>query len=186
MAWVRVVSEEEAKGDLAEAYARIRGARGRVANVIGVSSVLPEVMERNVDYYMALMYGSHKLPRAQREMIAVEVSRVNRCEYCVRHHAAALARVAKDPAFAAVRAAGDDAGLAAKDRALLAFARKLVLTSADTREADVQALRAAGWGDEEIVAAVHIVGYFSLMNRIVHGLGVDLEPDAGADAAYKY
>ncbi|MCA1813149.1 MAG: peroxidase-related enzyme [Halobacteriales archaeon] len=186
MAWVRIVPEERAEGELAAAYARVRRQRGKVAGVIAVSGALPTVMERGVDYYLALMYGSHSLPRADRERVAVEVSRANACAYCVQHHAAALARVLHDDAAAERAAHGDTAGLAAREVAMLGYARKLTLAPATVGPQDVEALRKAGLDDEQVVAVNHVVAYFNMMNRIVLGLGVELEQDAGADPAYKY
>lgn len=185
MPWVRVVPEDAAEGELQEAYAQVRRSRGRVANVIAISGLLPQVMLRGIDFYMALMYGSHRLPRPQREMVAVEVSRANGCEYCVRHHAAALARVAT-PEVAQRVADGQHAGLPPRDLAMLGYARKLTLTPRLVGPGDVDALRRGGLGDEEIVAVNHIVAYFNMMNRIVQGLGVELEPDQGAAPEYKY
>lgn len=187
MAWVRIVPEEAAEGALKEAYARVRERRGRVANVVKVSSLLPDVMERGIELYLALMFGRHKLPRAQREMVAVEVSRANRCEYCVAHHGAALARVLKDEGFAhRFMQEGSALPLAESDRAMLGYVRKLTLAPAEVGPQDVEALRRAGFGDEEIVAINHITAYFNMMNRIAQGLGVELEADKGADPGYKY
>lgn len=187
MAWIKTVPEGEANGALSESYRRIRERRGLVANVIRISGLLPEVMDRNLDYYMALMYGTHKLPRAAREMVAVEVSRANGCEYCVNHHGAALGRVLRDDAAAReFMEHGRAAFVTAKDRAMLRYARQLTLTPTQAGPRDVQSLRVAGFEDEEILAINHIVGFFNLMNRVVLGLGVDLEPDRGAAFAYKY
>jgi uncharacterized peroxidase-related enzyme len=187
MAWVRVIEEAKATGELKAAYDRIQKARGQVGNVVKITGLLPAVMERNIDLYVALMYGPHKLPRAEREMVAVEVSRANRCDYCVAHHGAALGRVLRDEAKAAqFMRDGTLPGMAEKDRAMLAYARKLALTPAEVGPRDVEAVRHAGFDDEEIVAINHIVGYFSLMNRVVQGLGVELEPDRGASPLYKY
>jgi len=44
-------------------------------------------------------------------------------------------------------------------------------------EADVDALRGAGWSDEEIHDACQVVAYFNFINRIADGLGVDPEPE---------
>jgi len=41
----------------------------------------PEQLRSSVDLYLKLMHGSSDLSRAQREMLAVVVSSVNRCHY---------------------------------------------------------------------------------------------------------
>lgn len=187
MAWIRTVGEGEAKGPTKEAYDRIRARRGAVGNVVKVSGLLPEVMERGIDFYVALMFGRHGLPRAQREMVAVVVSRANGCDYCVHHHGAALARVTHDPAFAeAIMRTGEHTALTVQDRAMLGYARKLTQTPAQVTRQDVEALRLAGFDDEAILAINHVAAYFNMMNRIASGLGVELEPDKGADPRYKY
>ncbi len=43
-------------------------------------------------------------------------------------------------------------------------------------KADVETLRAAGLDDKEILAVVHITGFFNYLNRLADGLGIDLEP----------
>jgi hypothetical protein len=44
-------------------------------------------------------------------------------------------------------------------------------------EADLAPLRAAGLDDRAIHDAVQAIAYFSYINRVADGLGVDLEPD---------
>jgi len=45
--------------------------------------------------------------------------------------------------------------------------------------AAVDAMRAAGCGDDEILEANLVVAYFAYANRIADGLGIRLEPHAG-------
>ena len=44
-------------------------------------------------------------------------------------------------------------------------------------EADVAALRAAGWDDGEILEINQVAAYFAYANRTVQGLGVTTEGD---------
>jgi len=68
------------------------------------------------------------------------------------------------------------AGLDPAEVALLDYATKLTESPAAMTEADVQALRAHGFTDEQIVDAAHCIGYFNFINRVLDGLGVDPEP----------
>lgn len=81
MAWIKVVSSGDAIGELAEQYARIRGGSGNVANILTVHSLNPGALRTHYDLYKTLMFGPSDLTRAQREMIAVVVSRANGCHY---------------------------------------------------------------------------------------------------------
>ena len=67
------------------------------------------------------------------------------------------------------------APLSEADRALCAYAEKLTLAPREVIEADVAALRRAGWGDDVIHDAAQVVAYFNYINRIANGLGVALE-----------
>ncbi len=68
------------------------------------------------------------------------------------------------------------AGLPAREAALLDFAVKLTLQPTAVRREDLDALRGHGYGDEQLVDAVHCIGYFNFINRVLDGLGVDPEP----------
>jgi uncharacterized peroxidase-related enzyme len=81
MAWIQVVPPSEATGDLAEQYAKIRDASGRVANILAVHSLNPAALRAHFALYRTLMFGRSELSRAQREMIAVVVSVTNGCHY---------------------------------------------------------------------------------------------------------
>jgi rubrerythrin len=63
------------------------------------------------------------------------------------------------------------------DRALCVYGEKLALRPGEMKEDDVRALRAAGLDDRAIHDADQVVAYFSYINRVADGLGVDLEPD---------
>ena len=62
-----------------------------------------------------------------------------------------------------------------RQRALLAYADRLTRDPAAVRNADVEALRHAGWSDEAILHACEVVAYFNFVNRLADGLGVQLE-----------
>ncbi len=64
------------------------------------------------------------------------------------------------------------APLAPADRAMLDYATKLTRTPGAMCESDVQALRAVGFSDADILDIAQVVGYFNYSNRIANGLGV--------------
>ncbi len=64
-----------------------------------------------------------------------------------------------------------------RTRALLDFGWKLTTQQWECREADIRALRAAGFADEAIVDAVGIIGYFNFITRVADALGVELNPE---------
>ncbi len=68
------------------------------------------------------------------------------------------------------------AGLTRREVALLDFAVKLTKLPSGVRKDDLDALRRHGLSDEQLVDAVHCIGYFNFINRVLDGLGVDPEP----------
>ncbi len=67
------------------------------------------------------------------------------------------------------------APLSDADRAMLEYAEKLTLRPWEMVEADVQALRAAGFSDTAILDINQVTGYYAYVNRLADGLGVELE-----------
>lgn len=186
MAWIRVVDEEEAAGELRETYDQVREKRGSVANVYKAHSLRPETMLAHMEFYLKLLYGRSRLSRMEREMIAVAVSRANRCAYCVRHHGDALSKYLKEAAVLEQLATDyRQAALSARHRAMLDYAVMLTTALPEVTQETLAPLRAAGVGDDEILDVNLIASYFNFVNRFVAGLGVELEPGVSA-ATYKY
>jgi uncharacterized peroxidase-related enzyme len=82
MAWIETVDPARATGLLKRLYDEAVARAGKVFNVLRCQSLRPEVLEIGVRLYEELMISDRSpLSRAQREMIAVAVSRANRCHY---------------------------------------------------------------------------------------------------------
>ncbi|MFQ5707984.1 MAG: carboxymuconolactone decarboxylase family protein [bacterium] len=81
MAWIKTISEEEAEGSVKRQYSAALKRAGRVYNVVKISSLKPDIMRTFIQLYLQLMHGPSSLSRAQREMIAVVVSKTNHCHY---------------------------------------------------------------------------------------------------------
>ncbi len=81
MAWIRVVAENEADGDLRDFYDAHKTPSGEVDNILKIHSLNPDSLRGHFDFYRTLMFGKSDLTRPQREMIAVVVSAINKCHY---------------------------------------------------------------------------------------------------------
>ena len=95
--WIKGVGPAEAAGELKDLYERIGGARGGVAAIHQAQSLNPKVLGARFEMYKAVMFGPSPLSRADREAIAVAVSRANACDYCAAHHGAALDQLGMPP-----------------------------------------------------------------------------------------
>lgn len=65
---------------------------------------------------------------------------------------------------------------------MLAYAEKLTLAPATVTREDVDALREAGFSDEDVLHICEVTAYYAYVNRIADGLGVELEPWIPDDA----
>ncbi len=81
MAYIRVIGPNEADDFLKQQYDAAQKRAGSVANIISVQGHNPKVLESSMEFHRDVMYGPSPLSRAQREMMAVVVSRVNECHY---------------------------------------------------------------------------------------------------------
>src|SRR5687768_3405317 len=79
--YIRLIGEDEATGELADEYAAARGRAGKVFNIIKAISLRPRALRAMLDLYREVMFGRSELSRADRELLAVVVSRVNDCHY---------------------------------------------------------------------------------------------------------
>ncbi len=59
---------------------------------------------------------------------------------------------------------------------MLRYAAKLTRSPGAMEKGDVEALRAVGFSDTDILGLVEVVGYYAFVNRLADGLGVALEP----------
>lgn len=159
--WIHGIPPAEATGELKDLYARIGGARGGVAQIHQAQSLNPRVLATHFELYKAVMFQPSPLSRADREALAVAVSRANSCAYCVAHHGTALSQL------------GASSTLPPQ---VFDWAARLARTPEAVSEADITMLREAGLSDRAILDAVLTVAYFSYANRLVMGLGLALEP----------
>ncbi len=92
------------------------------------------------------------------------------------HHRRGLRRLLKDDDLvAAVEADWQTAPLSDARRAMLTYAVKLTRTPGDMVEADVVALRDAGFSDRDVLDIAEVTGYYAYANRIADGLGIAIE-----------
>ncbi|WP_381790314.1 peroxidase-related enzyme [Streptomyces niveus] len=144
----------------------------------------PAALDHRTHVYNAVMYGRGGLPRAERELATLLVSRANGCVYCASVHGRKYAQLTRDQAAAQrVLSEGGDA-LAADDargRAIARFAEAQTRTPPRGSAEDVHALRAAGLDEAELTDLVHAVALFGWANRLMLVLG-DAHPARQPDS----
>jgi uncharacterized peroxidase-related enzyme len=82
VAWIQTIAPEDASGLLERLYKAAVRRAGRVYNIVRLQSLRPKVLRSSTQLYIEVMHSSESgLSRAQREMIATTVSRLNQCYY---------------------------------------------------------------------------------------------------------
>ncbi len=82
MAFISYGDREPLDPMLAAVYEQARRAMGGVVpNILRIHSHRPAALAAHMGLYETVMFAHSALSRAQREMIAVVVSQINRCHY---------------------------------------------------------------------------------------------------------
>ncbi len=152
----------------------------RMANILKTMSLRPELMREMGDLVLKAHFQPGFLDCKTKETIASYVSALNACRYGLGSHGNFLQLQGGDEKLADALARDDleSDALAPKEKALLAYVRKLTLEPARVRDADVEALRQAGWTDEQIFEASFETALFAFFNRMADAYGLDY-PDSG-------
>ena len=134
---------------------------------------------------MTIMYGKSPLKRWQREMMAVVVSKANKCKYCTRHHAEALNAYWKDDQKLDFFIEDYKSVELDKTNILLCkYAEELTLNPNQIDSEQIEVLKNEGLSDRAILDAAQVIAYFNFVNRLVLGLGVELEGHGGKGFKY--
>ena len=162
--------------DNAEYFAKCREKLGFVPNVLGAYAFDNAKLRAFILMADDLMLGDSGLSKLEREMIAVAVSSVNHCHYCLTSHGAAVRQRAGDPELGELMVQNyRAANLPARQKAMLDFSVKLTEHPAKIEEPDRQALRKAGFSDRDIWDIAAVAAFYNMSNRMASA--ADMRPN---------
>ena len=136
---------------------------GVVPNLFRVVGNSPAALEGYLGLNGAL--GKGELEAATRERIALAVAEVNACDYCLSAHTYLGKNLAK-LSEAEIAANRDGMSSDSKADAAVRFAVKLVKTRGHVLDADVQAVKKAGYNDAQVIEIVLHVALNTLTNYV--------------------
>jgi uncharacterized peroxidase-related enzyme len=125
----------------------VHGAFGATPNMFRVVANSPAALQSMWSAFGAL--GAGVIPAALGEQIAVAVADRNACHYCLAAHTALGKKAGLSDSQLMHAQAGESSD--PKTQAALRFALKLVNERGQVSAADVQAVRSAGFSEEEVV-----------------------------------
>jgi uncharacterized peroxidase-related enzyme len=159
--------------DIREQILAVQEKSGFVPNVFLAFARRPAEFRAFFAFHDALMDSNEGLSKAERELIVVATSAVNRCLYCVVAHGAILRIRTKNPLLADQVATNPaKADLDERERHIVDFALRVATDSANVGDADLAAMRANGFTDDEIWDIGAITALFALSNRYANFTGM--------------
>ncbi|MBY0517538.1 MAG: carboxymuconolactone decarboxylase family protein [Bacteriovoracaceae bacterium] len=139
--------------------------RGKVAHIHTSFSDFPEGIEAHFNFYNSLLLNENlPLSRAERELLALETSKANRCSYCISHHEVAFER--------------HDLNGITQIRKIL-FKELAEMLSHSPWKASIleNKFLENGVSSAEWQHAVMVVSYFNFANRCAFAMGIKIEED---------
>ena len=147
-------------------------AFGFVPNVFRAQAVNGDQFLAWWNYFNLLVNKEGHLTNAERELIAVVVSGLNRCTYCAVSHGAALRQFTADTVTAdLVSVNWRQADLPPREAAIAEYAELLTRAPDEVTREDLEPLREVGMDDHQIMEVVQVIGMFNMTNRVSTALG---------------
>jgi|TARA_B110000305_G_C19359478_1_gene598673 uncharacterized peroxidase-related enzyme len=149
---------------------------GLVPNVLKAYAFNETKLNAFTGMYNDLMLGESNITPLEREMIAVVVSSINRCYYCLVAHGNSVRKLSKNPELGEQMAINYRlADLKPNQRAMMDFAVKMTEESYNIEEIDRQTLRDNGYSDQDIWDIASIASFFNMSNRMASA--IDMRPN---------
>ena len=149
---------------------------GLVPNVLKAYAFDIDKLNAFTALYNDLMLGDSGLSKLEREMIAVAVSSINKCFYCLTAHGQAVRALSGNPILGEMMVMNwRVADLDARQTAMLEFAEKLTVESHKITEKDRDALRSVGFSDRDIWDIANTAGFYNMTNRVASA--TDMRPN---------
>ena len=186
--WVASVPYDEATGELRSSYDRQAKALGAPTEVTMAGSLHPPLVAARLDLYRATETTPSSITPHERNLVSYVTSAINRTPHCMSQVTIKLREtgldddeivsLGTDPVAFADR-------LPAREAAIVRYTAKLTADPGAVTAADVEALRAAGLDDLDVVDVNAQCAHLNYVNRVANGLGVHtvVDPDFPAYAA---
>ncbi|MFQ1701065.1 peroxidase-related enzyme [Loktanella agnita] len=149
---------------------------GMVPNVLRSYAFDIDKLNAFTALYNDVMLADSGLSKLEREMIAVTVSAINKCYYCLTAHGAAVRQLSGDAQLGEMLVMNwRVAPLDARQKAMLEFAEQVTVASAKIGEEDREALRQVGFSDRDIWDIAAVTGFYNMSNRMASA--TDMRPN---------
>ncbi|WP_443115963.1 peroxidase-related enzyme [Herbaspirillum seropedicae] len=178
-AWLDVIQLEAASADQIKVLEESH-PKAKTSDYYLFLAHQPDILRQRSAAFNAIMYAPGGLPRAERELGSLVVSRINGCVYCASVHAQRFEQLAKrNDTVRQVFDTPYGAGVDAREQAIAKFSAELTETPGDVSAAQIKALYDVGLSELEVLDLIHSVAIFAWANRLMLNLGEPVFADGG-------
>jgi uncharacterized peroxidase-related enzyme len=171
MARIDVPTRDKAPAETHEILDAMQQRLGFLPNGLRLLSLSPSALHAYVGLQTAM---SHVLDAKTREAVALAVSRANGCNYCVATHCF-ITHANSQTAPDEIRLNLDGNSSDPKRMAAAAFAKRIIDTRGKVSDADLAAVRAAGYSDGQIVELSALAARYTLTNFLNNMADVEID-----------
>lgn len=174
MVRIRPLKKEEVGAEAKEVLEAIEKQFGMIPNLFATMAHYPKALKPMLDLYQAISKESAIEPKLQ-ELANLEVSRINRCHYCLTHHTqmAKMSGVTNEQ-IAALRVRELGKVFSPEEKTVIEYARQVTKDAENVPEELFGRLK-SHLSESEIVNLTLIIGLMNVFNRFNGALGVELE-----------
>lgn len=173
--FLKTVDPADATGDVAEIYARETASIGFVMEATRCWTTRPEVLPLYEAFTEGVKANFSLGLRGWRLITFIAAKQVP-STYCSHVYARSLARDLGKAQVLAIQRDFRNAGLAAKDVAMLAYAEQVARDASKVTQGDIDALREVGFSDVEISDIALCASMRAFMSRFFDATGASPEP----------
>jgi len=164
------VDPAQADPSLRESFDEFIRVRGKVPNLFRITGQRPAI-GRTLAAHLRAVMDEGEVPTALKELLAVRVSQVNACEYCLASHSRLAKRAGATDAQIQALADGVVNDMDPAWRAPLRAAEEMTRDHGAISDATYDAMR-AHWSEPQIVEIISVVSLFNLFNRTANALRI--------------
>lgn len=174
---LNVVEPDAAPDKVKTLYDDVQQEFGNVFNVFKGLANAPIALEAYIALERLIAAGT--LSPAEQETVRLTASQFNGCQYCLAAHSltASMKGLSNDEILGIRRGTPSDPKLAA----LVRFTQRVLETKGSVSDAEIEAVRAAGYADEHIAEVVTILAQKTLSNYFNHIHDTPLDIPAAAE-----
>lgn len=173
---VPIIEEDQAVGEVADLYNNLKEVLQApfVPNIHKMLANSPHALAGTWQAVQNVVLRTN-LPMSLANMILYSVAAANKCQYCSAVHSLTCKTLGIDEGT--LKALAEDITVLSPQRvqAIIQFALKCSTDRANLTEADYDAVRAQGIGDEELVDIVTLVALGNYLDIVADSLKVDVD-----------